>query len=155
MSSPPSLWSINSFAKIPLSTEQTKRWLQQTRYATPLLLFFTFLALFLYQSITEAKKLPRPLKGQKKLKRTSKTITPAATPPLGQPRSASSRSHSGRKILFLIADAVILLTYLGNAYVVASHALADRDGEYWCGEAFVVGSCLLLPMELISMLILL
>lgn len=123
-----------------LSSHTASLLLKYTHYSSPAVLFLVFLIAFISRSIVNTNKRDdlKPIitqtgPGGKPLPRGN---SPAATKEII--KYEASDFTPGRKLLFVIISILLLLTLIGNAVIVISHALADREEQWWCGQAFVV-----------------
>ena len=125
-------WTTNSTIRVVLT---------YTRYLTPLLLLTVFSAVFVARSILEARRAPPPLRGQskhagQKSKGPSRAISPGSKGPLNK---SLLDFGSGKKVFFIVANFLLLLTFVGNIVIVLTHAVSESQDGYWCEQAYVVG----------------
>ena len=108
-------------------------------YASPIILLVSFLLVFTVNSIATAA-------GD-----STNAIFTVQTGPGGKPlpQSKSQRAKAqrkiqvldfspGRKLLFDWISLGVVLTFIGNAITVISHALLDREHNWWCGPHVAV-----------------
>ncbi|MCJ1286808.1 hypothetical protein MMC26_006154 [Xylographa opegraphella] len=125
-------------------------------YASPIILLVSFLLVFTVNSIATAAG-------------DSTTAVPTVqTGPGGKPlpQSKSQRAKAQRKLLVLdfsprrklLFDWIslgVILTFVANAIGVISHALLDREHNWWCGPhvaIYVVASFFVYSLFLISLI---
>ena len=131
--------------------------LSYAHYLSPPIIFLVFLTCFISRSVIKAnrdnelKPLPQQTgPGGKPLPRTN---SPSAKRQLL--KTACPDFSPARKSLFIILHVLLLLTFVGNATIIVIHALAKREQEWWCGQAFVVsGRCPFTPHERKSLIVL-
>ena len=123
-----------------LSSRTASLLLKYTHYASPAILFLIFMTAFIARSVANTNKHDelKPLvtqtgPGGKPLPRGT---SPAADREILKYEAVDFTP--GRKWLFVVISILLLLTFVGNAVIVITHALADRKQQWWCGQAFVV-----------------
>ena len=108
-------------------------------YASPLILLVSFLLVFTVNSIATATR------------DSTKAALTDQTGPGGKPlpQSSSQRAQAQRniqvlefssrkKLLFDWISFGVILTFVANAIIVISHALLDREHNWWCGPHVAV-----------------
>ncbi len=110
-------------------------------FAYPPVLLVVFLAAFTWQSIATAS--------QDSTVATSDTQKGPGGKPLPKTKASSAKDHlkkqtsdfsPARKLLFNWLSVFLLITFLGNAINVLSHALIKRKEGWWCGQSVAVST---------------
>lgn len=117
------------------SNQNAQDLLQFLHFSSPIILIVFFLIAFTAHSVATAST-----------DTTTKTTQGQTGPggkPLPSPKKRSKEKETldfspARKLLFNWLSVGTTATFVGNAVVVISHALVDREDNWWCGEAVAV-----------------
>ncbi|KAL8907517.1 MAG: hypothetical protein Q9171_005832 [Xanthocarpia ochracea] len=148
------MFSLSNLVLRPAKSNRTAQTiLVYVHFGSPIILILFFLIAFTAHSIATASvdTTVKDPQGQ-----TGPGGKPLPRKPRKTPQGNNGLDFSpARKLLFNWLSVGTIATFVANAVVVITHALVDREENYWCGQSvaiYIVASFFIYALLLISLL---